>query len=250
MISFFRKFRQNLLEQNRVTRYLAYAIGEIVLVVIGIMIALYFNTQKQLREAHEFELTMLQEVYNTIEDNEQLFRMQLHRLEETDTAIHQFLEELEKPDPIEDSLYHYFDDIRASRFTYNRGSYDALKSVGLDKVSSDSLRGRLTSFFDGNILRTEELIMLVYERPMDEAQRRTDKLYQGHVKKEPGGLTYMERVLKPGIDWKDPEILNAVSLRSQAGRSAIARVNRLINESKSLKEILEIELGIPKSTEE
>ncbi|WP_175574460.1 hypothetical protein [Algoriphagus marinus] len=32
MISFFRKIRQKLLSQNRVTRYLAYAIGEIVLV--------------------------------------------------------------------------------------------------------------------------------------------------------------------------------------------------------------------------
>jgi len=43
MISFFRKIRQKLLSQNRITRYLAYALGEILLVVIGIMIALYFN---------------------------------------------------------------------------------------------------------------------------------------------------------------------------------------------------------------
>ncbi|TDQ17030.1 hypothetical protein DFQ04_1678 [Algoriphagus boseongensis] len=47
MISFFRKIRQKLLSQNRVTRYLAYAIGEIVLVVIGILIALQINIQKE-----------------------------------------------------------------------------------------------------------------------------------------------------------------------------------------------------------
>lgn len=37
MISPFRKIRQNLLKENQVTRYLAYAIGEIILVVIGIL---------------------------------------------------------------------------------------------------------------------------------------------------------------------------------------------------------------------
>lgn len=43
MISFFRRMRQNVLAQGRVPRYLSYAIGEIVLVVIGILIALQIN---------------------------------------------------------------------------------------------------------------------------------------------------------------------------------------------------------------
>ncbi len=43
MIRLFRTIRQNLLAQNRFTRYLIYAIGEIVLVVIGILIALQIN---------------------------------------------------------------------------------------------------------------------------------------------------------------------------------------------------------------
>ncbi|NVJ85118.1 MAG: hypothetical protein HWE15_02375 [Algoriphagus sp.] len=51
MTSFFRKLRQNLLSQNRVTRYLAYAIGEILLVVIGILIALQVNNWNQERLA-------------------------------------------------------------------------------------------------------------------------------------------------------------------------------------------------------
>ena len=43
MISFLRKIRQKLLQQKRITQYFAYAVGEIFLVVIGILIALYFN---------------------------------------------------------------------------------------------------------------------------------------------------------------------------------------------------------------
>ncbi|SFO03859.1 hypothetical protein SAMN04488519_103190 [Algoriphagus ornithinivorans] len=50
MISFFRKIRQKLLQQNRLTRYLIYALGEILLVVIGILIALQLNIQKELAD--------------------------------------------------------------------------------------------------------------------------------------------------------------------------------------------------------
>ena len=50
MIKFFRKIRQKLLSENKFGKYLTYAIGEIILVVIGILIALYINnlnTEKQ-----------------------------------------------------------------------------------------------------------------------------------------------------------------------------------------------------------
>jgi len=40
MIKFFRNIRQKLLEQGKTSNYLKYAIGEIVLVVVGILIAL------------------------------------------------------------------------------------------------------------------------------------------------------------------------------------------------------------------
>ncbi len=49
MIKFFRKIRQNLLNEGKTTKYLKYAIGEIVLVVIGILIALQINTWNQER---------------------------------------------------------------------------------------------------------------------------------------------------------------------------------------------------------
>jgi len=43
MIKIFRKVRQKLLAENKFSQYLIYAIGEIVLVVIGILIALQIN---------------------------------------------------------------------------------------------------------------------------------------------------------------------------------------------------------------
>lgn len=43
MIKFFRKIRQRMFTENKFGKYLIYAIGEIILVVIGILIALQIN---------------------------------------------------------------------------------------------------------------------------------------------------------------------------------------------------------------
>ena len=57
MISLFRKLRQKLLAQNRIPQYLTYAIGEIFLVVIGILIALQINTWKEERANRNNEIS-------------------------------------------------------------------------------------------------------------------------------------------------------------------------------------------------
>ncbi len=49
MIKFFRKIRQNLLSGNKTGEYFKYAFGEIILVVIGILIALYINNWNENR---------------------------------------------------------------------------------------------------------------------------------------------------------------------------------------------------------
>lgn len=47
MIKFFRKIRQRLLTENKFSKYLLYAIGEIILVVIGILIAININNTNE-----------------------------------------------------------------------------------------------------------------------------------------------------------------------------------------------------------
>ena len=51
MIKFFRNIRQNLIMENKTSKYLKYAIGEIVLVVIGILIALQINNWNEVRKS-------------------------------------------------------------------------------------------------------------------------------------------------------------------------------------------------------
>ena len=59
MIRFFRQIRQKLLTENRVSRYFLYALGEILLVVIGILIALQINNWNNYRDDREEEQVLL-----------------------------------------------------------------------------------------------------------------------------------------------------------------------------------------------
>lgn len=59
MIKFFRQIRQNLLSENKFRQYLLYAIGEIILVVIGILLALQINTWNADREKKDEEAILL-----------------------------------------------------------------------------------------------------------------------------------------------------------------------------------------------
>ena len=62
MIKFFRKIRQKLLAENKFSKYLLYGLGEVILVVIGILIALQINNWNELRKNSENERDLYQRV--------------------------------------------------------------------------------------------------------------------------------------------------------------------------------------------
>ena len=59
MIKFFRKIRYNLMSDNKTGKYFKYAIGEIILVVLGILIALQINDWNETRKARLKEIEIL-----------------------------------------------------------------------------------------------------------------------------------------------------------------------------------------------
>ncbi|WP_437399562.1 DUF6090 family protein [Flagellimonas lutimaris] len=69
MIKFFRKIRQNLLSEGKTGKYLKYAIGEIILVVIGILIALQINNWNENRKNNLLEQQLLKALLTEFETN-------------------------------------------------------------------------------------------------------------------------------------------------------------------------------------
>ena len=81
MIKFFRKIRYDLMEKNKTGKYLKYAIGEIILVMIGILLALQVNNWNQQRIATQKEQLLLQALHNEFIENQSQFENVIARHE-------------------------------------------------------------------------------------------------------------------------------------------------------------------------
>ncbi len=73
MIKFFRKIRQNLLLESKTTKYFKYAIGEILLIVFGIFIALQLQNWNEKRKQEAQFKVILEQLYNTIKFDTEVF---------------------------------------------------------------------------------------------------------------------------------------------------------------------------------
>lgn len=156
MIKFFRKIRQRLLNENRFSKYLLYATGEIVLVVIGILIALQINNWNENKKQQKEVQNALMEIKNDLI----LDQMVLHE------ALNHKNEEYDKQQRVIDILDHKkemvedFDKLlghlmlkRNVEFTKN--GFDLLKDMGIGKIEDDDFRIKLTSYYDLSLPRIQ-----------------------------------------------------------------------------------------------
>ena len=106
MIPFFRKLRKKMADDNRPLKYMRYAIGEIVLVVIGILIALQINTWNEERKENNIEANYLKEMLKDYEVNLKRSNTVIHSYEKMIPTLKGLIEQslLEKPSMSVDSL--------------------------------------------------------------------------------------------------------------------------------------------------
>lgn len=146
MIAFFRRIRRTLLTKNNFSKYSVYAIGEIVLVVIGILIALQINNWNDARKTRNKEIHYLKNIKTDLEIN----IAELDDYIETRTtcmeAANTILEHFEgKPitDPSEFnalgiSIYSW------QKFYQNNNTFQELLNSGnLALISNDSIKNIL-----------------------------------------------------------------------------------------------------------
>ena len=82
MLTFFRRIRKGLLGDGSTSKYLVYAIGEIALVVIGILIALQINNWNEYRKDRIKEKEILVNLEVCLEKNIDLINDFIQNLEE------------------------------------------------------------------------------------------------------------------------------------------------------------------------
>ena len=148
MIKFFRHIRQRMIKENVVSKYLLYAIGEIVLVVIGILIALQLNNwngeQKRAKQEIDLLVEMRENLSNDLVDCQYNIGMNKRLL----LGNEMVLKHLTERTPFHDSLrLHYAQLFGGTQLTANTSAFDNLKSTGFDLIQNDSLRRNITKLY-------------------------------------------------------------------------------------------------------
>jgi len=149
MIKFFRHIRKSLLIENKTGKYFKYAIGEIILVMIGILLALQVNSWNQMRLNRIEEKTILSNLHNEFKENKILSLKNISLMQSAMSANKAIMalmgssgEELQKHNL--DSLF--YKSLPASQFTSSEQS-----------ISNIIQGGRM------NIIRNEAIKNLLYK---------------------------------------------------------------------------------------
>ncbi|HEY5688819.1 MAG TPA: DUF6090 family protein [Yeosuana sp.] len=150
MINFFRKIRKQMADDNRPLKYLSYAIGEIVLVVIGILIALQVNNWNESRleqkRINQYAKSLVQDLKNDI-DMLEVSLFQAEKKYGFIDSLRYLINHTPHLDLSNTDLYVIGHDIMYRPYKWNRTTFNELKnSGGLRYITNDSLQKKLVAY--------------------------------------------------------------------------------------------------------
>jgi hypothetical protein len=149
MLKIFRTIRQKLLEQNKIGSYLKYAIGEILLVVIGILIALQVNTwnegRKEQVSENDFYCKLLEDFELDRQNIARLYKESDYKIEISKKLL------LELPQKNKSKAYlidNYIQALRTNAFAPSKVAIEDITSSGkLSLIKNNSLKQNLLRYY-------------------------------------------------------------------------------------------------------
>jgi len=178
MLRFFSKMRYKLAAENRAAKYLRYAVGEIVLVVIGILIALSINTWNDNKKEKREEQLIIKNLNLEFQKNKNELKLFIHHHEALLAATKTIISLIGASDEVLKS--YNIDSLIAQSIDYRK--YNPSQSVVSDLVSSGKL----------NLISSSDLRVLIFDwssklDEKEEAYSTIDEIAQSAL------LTYLTR---------------------------------------------------------
>ena len=145
------RLRISIIENNIGRKYLLYAIGEIFLVMIGILLALQINNWNEDRKDRLTERKILQELAENLEINAQSLKGNIQWTQSLDKSSEMVLNVIEQRLPYHDSLDTHF----ATALTHVDGSsltsqvaFESLKNIGFNIIRNEDLQKEIIYLFE------------------------------------------------------------------------------------------------------
>ena len=150
MLKFFRRIRRNLLDENKFSKYLLYAIGEIFLVVVGILIALQINNWNEASKNKELELKYIVGLITDLDYDIRAFTVGVNELDLHRKSSNVLLTCYKNKTAIgdEELIEHLTNLALITQFRHRNTVMDDMKSAGrLNLILSDTIRQSIIAYY-------------------------------------------------------------------------------------------------------
>ncbi|WP_339896271.1 DUF6090 family protein [uncultured Algibacter sp.] len=153
MIKFFRKIRQNLLMENKTGKYLKYAIGEIILVVIGILIALQINNWNQNRLNEDLESLYYKRLLDDVREEKLILDATINYSKKVSFHAKKAIAVYENSpnadsNPIENIINMYQASQLSDSYSASSTFKELIASGQINLIQNDSLKTALIAYYN------------------------------------------------------------------------------------------------------
>lgn len=160
----FRFIRQRLLSKGKFSKYLPYALGETLLVVVGILIALQINNWNETRINSKIELKLLKSCLEGLKEDLADANYNIGQHSQAIENLDRIILNLEGNEAIDLDMFSrsLSQAMTPTYFVYSTSAFETIKSRGVNIISNDSLRNQIIKVYDsryGFFLKYEELFV-------------------------------------------------------------------------------------------
>lgn len=149
MALFFKRIRHKLLNSKRFGKYTLYAIGEVLILTLGIMIAVRVNQWDQQQQNRAIEISILKTIKADIERDLATIKWDIDLHKEAMTSSRIIQDHLENDLAYNDSMpYHFITSFLVTFWMYNSGGIQSLKSLGVNTVTNEKIRSDIIQLYD------------------------------------------------------------------------------------------------------
>ncbi len=249
----FRKIRQSLIKEGNIRKYLTYAVGEIFLVMIGILLAFQVNNWNQNNKNHKKEISILNSLENEYKENSKRYEQTIRMQQKVVVYSRSLIQCLEKKDLNykRDSINTF---IMMGALNYVRaepliGTYQSLMDGDLSLIKNELLKSKLASFSAEIIMGFEDEMasMNLLNQLHVELGTTVEPLLSTRLRKRYGlkqpmntSIEYQNEVLLKM--YQNPNIISPLIWKNIFEKNRLDLQRKMLNYSNEILTLIEAEL--------
>ncbi|MBO6794393.1 MAG: hypothetical protein JJ895_10820 [Balneolaceae bacterium] len=244
MIKFFRKIRQKLLNENKFSKYLIYAVGEIILVVIGILIALQINTWNENEKSNEIRDNNYTQLLEDLKTDKEYIESIIKEYNTNILLYQEYLKSYKTPNlTLNDVMDNQNQlDFSVTTIRFQNSTITSLENTGEIKLIPSDLRKKLTDFKRNQEFVTEtnnDGNKYFFDRMEIAGISSSQPDFQNRIRNQP--------LLKEELGIKDnlPKIIGSIEIsmlyKNFTERETVYNLEKLLTDIKEITQLIKSE---------